>query len=365
MAALCLCLAFAACGSRGFIPLYPDAEGVGARQDILVVTTRRSSEDNALFGRDRVEDLQFARFAISVPPERAPGTVTFPTALPPDPRTDFVTLDARRLGGPEGFAAALDARLAERPAGQREVTVFTHGFNTNFAEGLFRQAQMRHDFGMPGVAIHYAWPSAGTLRGYALDRESAIFARDGLDELLGLIGRSRAERIVVGAHSMGALVAMEALRQIALRGEGRLLSKLQAVVLINPDLDIGVFRRQMRALAPHRVPVYIFASSADRALWASSLLRGQAARLGSISDFAAIKDLPVVVIDVTAVADANDALGHMAVATSPTMINLVAGMRDVGGTMFADEARGPGLLEGTANVIQGTTALVLEPLLPD
>jgi esterase/lipase superfamily enzyme len=83
-----------------------------------------------------------------------------------------------------------------------------------------------------------------------------------------------------------------------------------------------------------------------------------------MADFTAVADLPVTVIDVTNVRDSTEALDHMAVAASPTMIGLIAGMRGLGEEMFADEQRGPGLLEGTANVIQGTAALVLEPLIP-
>ncbi len=45
--------------------------------------------------------------------------------------------------------------------------VFVHGFNNTFADGLHRTAQIRHDFEIPGVAVHYAWPSAGNALGYA------------------------------------------------------------------------------------------------------------------------------------------------------------------------------------------------------
>ena len=31
------------------------------------------------------------------------------------------------------------------------------------------------------MAVHYAWPSAAEPLGYVYDRDSAIFARDGLD----------------------------------------------------------------------------------------------------------------------------------------------------------------------------------------
>jgi len=354
----------AACSERGSIVIYPEAEGVGTTHPVLVATTRLASDGAEVFARGRSDDLSFARFAISVPPVREPGTVVFPASLPPDPSTDFVTLSAQRLGGPAAFRAAANA-IMRAPGATREATIFSHGFNNTFAEGLYRQVQMREDFGMPGLSVHYAWPSAGLLSGYARDRESAIFARDGLEEVIDLVASTEAQRIVVAAHSMGALVAMETLRQMGLR-RSPALGRVQSVVLMNPDLDIDVFRRQMDVLAPAGVPVYVFVSSGDRALRASSLLRGDSARLGSITDIEALAGLPVTVIDLSTVDDnASDALGHMAVATSPSMIALISGMRDLGSDIMADELRNPTLFEGTVNVVQGATKLVLDPIAPE
>jgi esterase/lipase superfamily enzyme len=272
-------------------------------------------------------------------------------------------LSAQRLGNAEAFRAAANA-IMRAPGATREATIFSHGFNNTFAEGLYRQVQMREDFGMPGLSVHYAWPSAGLLSGYARDRESAIFARDGLEEVIDLVATTDAQRIVVAAHSMGALVAMETMRQMAVR-RSPTLRRVQSVVLMNPDLDIDVFRRQMRELAPFDVPIYIFISTGDRALRASSLLRGDSARLGSINDISLLAGLPVTVIDLSTIDDnATDALGHMAVATSPSMIALISGMRNLGDDIFQDELRNPTLFEGTVNVVQGATKLVLDPIAP-
>jgi esterase/lipase superfamily enzyme len=353
-----------ACSERGTIVFYPEAEGVGSTHQLLVATTRLESEGPEVFARGRSDALGLARFTISVPPVREPGTVVFPDDLPPDPMTDFVTLSAQRLGNADAFRAAANA-IMRAPGATREATIFSHGFNNTFAEGLYRQVQMREDFGMPGLSVHYAWPSAGLLSGYARDRESAIFARDGLEEVIDLVASTEAQRIVVAAHSMGALVAMETLRQMALRRSPS-LRRVQSVVLMNPDLDIDVFRRQMREIEPFDVPVYIFVSSGDRALRASSLLRGDSARLGSINDVSALAGLPVTVIDLSSIEDnSTDALGHMAVATSPSMIALISGMRDLGGNIFEDELRNPTLFEGTVNVVQGATKLVLDPIAPE
>ena len=140
---------------------------------------------------------------------------------------------------------------------------------------------------------------------------------------------------------------------------------MQAVVLMAPDIDLEVFRRQVRQLADAAVPIYVFSSSRDRALALSSVLRGRNQRLGMVTDGAAVADLPVTVIDLTDVQSNADALNHNTVATSPEMIALLQGMGSVGLQMFRDQDRAPGLFETGLNVVQGVTEAVLLPIGPD
>jgi esterase/lipase superfamily enzyme len=352
-----------ACSPRGQVTILPEAEATGNVVQVLVATTRGPAAGADIYARGRSETLRWADFRVSVPPERQPGTVTFPRGETPNPRTDFLTVSADQLADDRAFVAAVNAALARRPRGNREVTLFVHGFNTNFAEGLYRQAQMAHDFRSPALPIHYSWPSAASVRSYAFDRESALFARDGLERVLGLLARSNAEKIVLSGHSMGALLVIEAVRQLAIRREDRVLDKIQAVALMSPDLDIDVFRTQIAALAPREMPFYLVVSGRDRALRVSGLLRGQRERLGSIRDLDRVTDLPgVVVIDTTDVQGSGDPLNHFAVATSPAMIALVSGLDRLGSTMLRDEEREVTVFEATVNVVTGVTEVVLQPL---
>ncbi len=353
----------AGCTPRGHVVMAPKAGTVGTIHPILVATTRYPSDATAeIFARDRSETLGFARFDVSVPPEREKGTVTFPRGTRADPATDFLTVSAGRLPDRAAFIAAVNAHLAGKDARSREAIVFVHGFNTNFPEGLYRQAQMRHDFQTPGLSVHYSWPSAANLMAYGQDRESALFARDGLDELLTLLARTDVSRILVVGHSMGALIVMDTMRQMAMRGAPEVFGKVGAILLMAPDLDIGVFRTQVRPLVAEDVPIYIFASSGDRALRWSSRLRGQPERLGSIRDLGGVSDLPIVVIDISNVEATADPLGHFKVATSPSMIALISGMGEVGIEMFRDEARQPNVFATTINVVHDMTEVVLLPL---
>jgi esterase/lipase superfamily enzyme len=165
--------------------------------------------------------------------------------------------------------------------------------------------------------------------------------------VLELLARSTAERIVLVGHSMGTVIVMETVRQLAIRGSDHVLDRIQGVVLLAPDLDPELFAAEVRALAPRVLPIYVSVSARDRALRVSGLLRGQAERLGSLTDTTSMAALPgVVVIDVTDIQGSGDPLNHFAVATSPAMISFISGLDRVGTTMLRDEDRSVGSLHG-------------------
>ncbi len=290
------------------------------------------------------------------------GQSAFP--IPPilTPTRDFLTVDSARIADSAGFIRAVNAAVARQPRGQREAFVFVHGFNTNFAEGVYRQAQMRHDFGAPGVSIHFAWPSAARARSYATDREAVLQARDDLEDLIALLSRTNVTRIVIAGHSMGAMLVMEALRQMSIRDRPGSFAKIEAVLLMAPDIDVGVFRRQARALERNDVSIYVFTSTRDRALRLSAALRGTGARLGSVTDDSQLPGLPVTIIDLSDVNGNQDSLNHFKVATSPVMIAMMRGMSAYGTRVFADAANQPGLLDGGLGLVQDVTSLALSPI---
>jgi esterase/lipase superfamily enzyme len=249
-------LTLVACsGPRGYDTLDPAATGDGSPQTLIVAASSQPVAGADVFGPGRSETLRFARFVVSVPPERKAGTISWPGRSGPDPRTDFVTLDARWLGGPDAFIAAVEAQM--RGGGHGEAMLFVHGYNETFAEGLYRQAQIRHDFRIPDASVNFAWPSIGKYQGYVYDKESVIFAADNLAATLDLMARSSAERIVLVAHSMGALLTMEALHVMALRDDRRGFDKLHAVVLMAPDVGLDLFTLRMRQIERYAVPFFV------------------------------------------------------------------------------------------------------------
>ncbi len=194
-----------ACGTRGELAFMPDGAVPGTIETVLVSTARASAAAPALYSNTRSPNPQFARFDISVPPKREQGTVTFSKGNKVDPQTDFVVTSVERLHDNRAFLSAVNAEVARRPQANRDAVLFVHGYNTTFAEGLFRQAQLQHDLERQSVSVHFAWPSAARTVAYVADRESALYSRDALETTIDTLARSNATRMDLVGHSMGAI----------------------------------------------------------------------------------------------------------------------------------------------------------------
>lgn len=349
-------LALMACTPRGEVTLDPTAATVGQVQRVFIGTTRGQNDDGS-FGNKRSEAVRFARYDISVPPDRKLGQITWPPrhgAI--NPEKQFLTTDELIYQADVAFRADLKTQLAARGG---EAVIFVHGYNNNFAEGVYRVAQFAHDLKLPGAVVHYAWPSAAEPLGYAYDRDSTLFARDGLEELLHEVAASGAKRIVLVAHSMGAALTMEALRQTAIRGDRKTLDLISAVILISPDIDVDVFKRSAHSMGKLPQPFLIFGSDRDKALRFSALLSGQWERLGSLKDITRLADLQVTFLDVS---EFSQGVGHFTVADSPALITLLTGIQSVEGAFESDRRARVGLLPGVVLTVQNATRVVLQPV---
>jgi esterase/lipase superfamily enzyme len=353
----------AGCAGRAMVVLLPEAVGVGETETVLVASTRVF--ENGDWGSDRLEGLSFVGFDVHIPPDRDPGEVrpVRERTRSPDPTGQFLVTRAERLGDAAGFRAELARQLAARPAGQREVMVFVHGFNSSFADGLYRTAQIRHDYDVPGVAVHYAWPSAGNPLGYAYDRDSALFARDGLEMLLREIAAEGSHRIVLVAHSLGSNIVMEAMRQLRIGGRQDVLDRIGGVILMSPDIDVDVFRSQALRIDPLPQPFLIFTSQRDRALRISATITGQRTRLGNIGTVEDVADIDVTLVDISEFrGGARDGLNHFTAATSPAMIRLLSQVAQVNLSLEGDATQEIGLLPGTVLTVRNATQVILSPL---
>lgn len=353
-------LMLAACSPRGEITVMPAAAAVGEVTTVFVGTTRAIDDATGRYGRGRSLAMRYASYGIAIPPDRAVGEIRWPGRnRAPNPRTDFLTTSETFYDDGGAFRRDLSAALRQTRRGQREAIVFVHGFNNTFSEGLYRLAQLTHDLEVGGVSVHYSWPSAGQPLRYAYDRDSALFARDGLETLLSEVSAAGAERILIVAHSLGSALTMETLRQMAIRGSHTLDGRQIAVALISPDIDVDVFRAQALAMGKLPQPFYVFTSRRDRALALSARLTGQADRLGNVVDIRELADLDVTLIDVGAFSQGS---GHFNVGNSPGLIRILSRLAEVDAAFSGDQTGRPGLLPRAVLTVQGATQVILAPV---
>ena len=361
-----LMVALAGCAHRPLGTLVPIAATVpgASKVDMLVATTRAPSPaPGVVFSGSRGQGLSVDNVVVSVPPpsNRMVGMVSYPTANPADPRTDFAVLKIT----PTNPASA--NRWFEREAGKKgDVLIFVHGFNTTYEEAVFRFAQIAHDTSSDFAPLLFTWPSRGSIFDYLYDRESANYSRTALERMIERTARDpHVHRITVMAHSMGSWLTMEALRQLAIR-EGRLPPKLKNVILASPDLDVDVFREQLKEIDTRRTQFTIFSSTDDRALLVSRRLAGGVQRLGAIDPSkepfrSEAEAMGVNVIDLSSV-QIDSSLNHDKFAESPRVVQLIgqrllSGQKISASDLSLGETLGAAAL-GTAQTVGSAAAAV-------
>ncbi|MDI7861619.1 alpha/beta fold hydrolase [Rhizobiaceae bacterium n13] len=337
-------------------------ESVSARGEpaaivpIFVSTSRERSDNLALpYSAERSQKLNFAKFDIGIPQHHVPGSVEKSGRMP-DPERHFTARSYRQIDGRKQFIAQLNEALALRAPEHREIFIFVHGYNNNFADSIFRNAQITHDYNVKSVALHYAWPSGGALPLYVFDRDSALVGRDGLAETIEIAAQTNARRIVLVGHSMGSYVVMEALRDLAISGRGRHLKRLGGVVLAAPDIDMDVFESQANDIGELPQPFMIVVSRRDRALGISTRVAGGHPRVGSGSDIAFLQSKGITVLDVSDL----DGGRHGVFASSPTLMDLVNNGQLLRTTIRDEQtAVSPTILADGGAVIEGAASLVI------
>lgn len=321
---IALAVALASCASAPRGMLLPVAPVPGTdRVDMLTATTRaRSDEAGVLYTGDRGTGVSFSNIVVSIPRQREVGTIQLPRSVPGNPATDFVVTSATPL------AKADLAGWFRRAGGRkRRVFVFVHGFNTTFERAVFRFAQLAHDADAEAAPVLFSWPSRGHLLDYSRDFDNASYSRSDLADLLKAAASSPAVgEIVILAHSMGSWPAAEAVRQLAL--EGGVPRKISNLILASPDLDVGVFRRQVEDMGPRRPRITLFVSQHDRALQLSRFISRGMTRLGGIDpgrdeyqrQLAGLSG--ITVLDLSAL-NAGDRINHDLYAASPQAVRLI------------------------------------------
>lgn len=354
-------LILTACGDRTALPLAPEAANIGTHQKVFVAT-QRERDEQGWFSGERAQQISFMDVGVSIPPERDAGSLPRRNGPDPDPQRHFAITGRQDHADASAFTHAIRNTLQQLPVNERDVLIYVHGYNNTFVDGLFRVAQMQTDFELPGIAVHYSWPSAANPLGYTYDRDSVLYSRDGLEQMLRTVSAANPRKIVLVGHSLGTMLVMETMRQIEIASPGWTDRHIGGVVLVAPDLDVDLFNAQSQRFTTLPDPFVIFTSSRDRALQLSRRLNGSVSRLGGLQDAEAIGDLPVTLVDVSEFAS-GVGIDHFTPGTSPLLIQLLQKSVELQESFDGDRAGRSGLLPGTVITAQQATQIILSPLL--
>lgn len=311
------------------------------RHNVFVIATRQASDmPGAFLSADRAAELGLASLTVTIPPTHVVGQVERPKRLPPDPRTDFTVVEPALYATDTAFVAAINRELAQRPAGDRRLLIFAHGYNNTATDGVLRLAQFVEDSSFVGVPVLFTWASAARTPRYVYDLNSALIARSRVKDIAAMASATRAESVDILAHSMGTLLIMEGLVDLQHAGTLGRRGTINHIMLASPDIDIDLFRSQLVQLPREiREKIFVLISKDDRALRASSLLAGGVPRVG-MADAEELEGLGLTVVDLSEI-DNSSAGSHAKFAGSPEVVRLIgAALSEVGSF---DAGQTPGL----------------------
>ncbi|MHA3914604.1 alpha/beta hydrolase [Halovulum sp. GXIMD14793] len=292
-----LVLLFAGCSPRGELIFAKAIPGTHI-QPVHTVDARNPLLGNNAFGAERALTLRYSRIDVSIPPSHEPGNIEWARNRPL-PAKHFAAVGQADFDGPASFLRSVAGADTD---GLKETILFVHGYNTTHGEAVYELAQMAKDFEVTAPVVLFSWQSAGDVRGYVYDRDSTLFARDDLEQVLrDLTGQGR--KVFLVGHSMGSSLIMETLRQIAVSGDRALLDRLSGVSFMAPDIDPDLFRRQALRIGELPQPFIIFVAEKDEVLGISAFLTGRRNRLGTITNPEDLGGLPVILIDLTRFAE--------------------------------------------------------------
>lgn len=292
------------------------------RHQIFLATTREPTETaGVFFSEKRAAGLGLASVHVSIPPTHVVGELKRPKVLPPDPRTEYAVVNPVRFDSEAAFIRSLNAELAKRPRGDRDILFFVHGYNNTTSDAVLRLAQFVQDSGFQGVPVLFDWASAANVTRYVYDMNSALIARPQAIEFGKLLDRTNAEGYNIFAHSMGGLLVMEGMVDLAQTGEIDDAGRLRNIILASPDIDMDLFRSQIVELGAVRERMFVLMSEDDKALGFSRRVAGGVPRVGA-SNAQELADLGVVAIDLTDVEDSSSGT-HSKFAGSPEVVELL------------------------------------------
>jgi esterase/lipase superfamily enzyme len=169
-----------------------------------------------------------------------------------------------------------------------------------------------------GVTIHFSWPSRGGILNYLYDLNSALGARELFAKLIQTLRiEAKVQTLHIIAHSMGNLVMLDALNELAKTSS---MPNLSEIVMAAPDLDIDHFKSLTKNIRSFAKGMTLYASAKDKALETSRRI-AMNPRAGDVFSNGPVVIEKIESIDVSAIGDEMFGLNHNVFATNRSLID--------------------------------------------
>jgi esterase/lipase superfamily enzyme len=263
-----------------------DASDLVTSPTLLVATTRRPANGaraKPWFGPERASKMTVARARLTPPPDD--GRFSLASVGLVD--WQFETIEP----------VAQIGDLIVPTAGGHDVLIYIHGYNMTFETAALDAARLSDGIKFVGETMVFSWPSRASLLDYGYDRESAMWSRDALQQVLdGLIESPVVGHIHIVAHSIGTMLTMETLRQLYAQLGEEAVNRIGAVVFASPDIDMDGFSSSVQRIGRLAPKITVVTATNDRALAVSRWIAGGITRVGA-AEKAQLERVGIRVID--------------------------------------------------------------------
>lgn len=165
----------------------------------------------------------------------------------------------------------------------RAPVLYMHGFKISFERGCKRALLLQESLGLEGRFLLFSWPSDGQITNYTRDEADLSWSVHPLHNVLvDMIDRFGRGKVNIIAHSLGARGVMFAMVLLAQAQQDQ-EPLLNQVVLIAPDIDVGIFNQYLPMIRPLARNMTAYVSSHDSPLRLSRQLHGYP-RLGEAGE---------------------------------------------------------------------------------
>ena len=171
------------------------------------------------------------------------------------------------------FFQQLNSQISRSPG--KDLLLFVHGFNVDYASCLIRGAQISLDLPFNGAVCCYSWPSQGGIAHYKNDEQISQQSTGPFTEfLMNLVDNIPQEtKIQIVVHSMGNRVVMRALNRMPASQTGK--KPFENVVLCAPDVGLSQYRALIEGVKQQSRRVTLYVCRGDTALAASKAIHSE------------------------------------------------------------------------------------------